>query len=730
MNDNKAAVKAWQKRRIARLDAYKRKENWVTIRGVHVLLDEHGNVINNFKDPEHKLKALRFVDAVSSHTEGAKKVIDAPLQRQTHEQKFNESMEKISSALGGGSITTENAQKRVANALANLEQGAVVNAGDMRAVKLGKGLYKVKGEKGNITAKQLAEKIMAGVKVNEFSGETTGLPTVKAGTNTNVIQKGSKRISHVATNALEDMYNKYKSNKYSKEGLKKLSKAYVDSLPVGSELQVGGNSFTKSDAGYWTIEMDGESHKVAAGPMSNILLNSMKTGYAGGTLSAKLPEVAKKTETKVEKTAEKIAEKEPEKAPAPEPEKEETKEPEKVPASKPLSASLKEIADGEGTPEEKQTKLTDYITSLPDGTSITYEAVDKVTGELYLVKGTKEGDSIKFFSKEVHTKHIAKTILKKLMSGLGVGATGEDMFKGTPYKTSSSKGKAAKPAEPEEKKPEETKESKPEETTTEAPKPAAPAKKFATERMQKAASLSSFDASQYSPEKKAKAKANWDNPEYYKTIEAEKKPKSLKWFAGLKEDVKSWFKSYTGGGYTAVNSALRNAGSDGLSKWQKEQINQMTEALSTSKMTEPTMLRRGVSFYTFATMVGMSSSEVSALYKAGDAKLQEAFLDGVAVENGFSSCGTVKHTGFVEKKVDIEIYCPEGTEAVFANPFSSCKSYTPGSGEYETILQRGSAFKITKIYKSHGKLKVKCEVVAQRVMLDNFGDDISSSLAA
>ena len=131
------SIKKPQKRQIKRLDEYKNSENWVTINGVHVLLDKHGNVINNFKDSDHKLKNLRFVDAVSSHTEGGKKVIDAPINRKTHEAKFNDTMKKIASALGGGAIKKDDAQKRMANAFANLEQGAIINAGDTKALKLG-----------------------------------------------------------------------------------------------------------------------------------------------------------------------------------------------------------------------------------------------------------------------------------------------------------------------------------------------------------------------------------------------------------------------------------------------------------------------------------------------------------------------------------------------------------------------------------------------------------------
>ena len=722
--DNKKAVVEYRKRRTDRLDEYKNSENWVTINGAHVLLDQHGNVINNFKDSDHKLKNLRFVDAVSSHTEGGKKVIDAPINRKTHEAKFNDTMKKIASALGGGAIKKDDAQKRMANAFANLEQGAIINAGDTKALKLGKGLFKLKGMKGNFTAKQLAEKIMCGVKVNDFAGDVDGMPTVKEGTNSNIIQKGSKRISHVATNALEDLYNKYKSNKYSREGLQKLAKGYLESLPKGSELNVGGNTFKKNDK-VWSIEADGEEHKI--------------------------PEASAATEKKVEKSAEKIAEKKPAKTPkesepadyptdeeikkmAEEHEKEtsEKKDPwlkwveegyekESASASKPLSDSLKEIVSGSGTPADKKDAITKFLTELPDGTAISYEATSKTTGELYVVKGIKEGDKIKFTTKEAPLHGVAKSFLKKLEEGLHVGGSDEEAFAWAKSKAPTSE--VAKPEEKAEEKPAEkpAAEEKPAE-------PAKPSKIFATDKMNKLATIP-VDKSKYTPEKKDTAMKEWTSPSHWDNVQKKYKTKSMEWFNGLPAKVRGWFEHYTGGGYTAINNALRNAGSDGLDDYMTNKVNAMTEELAKNKLTEPTILRRGVGYETMASMFGMNYDEVEKLAMNPE-KFKDTFLDSVGVDNGFGSCGTAPGTGFM-KQFDFEIYCPEGTEAVFANPWSTHKSYTKGSGEFETIVQRGSAYKITGIEpKPYGKFKIKCEIIAQRQFVDNFGDAITGKLAA
>lgn len=717
------AVTEYRKRRAERLDEYKRGENWVTINGVHVLLDKHGNVINNFKDSDHKLKNLRFVDAVSSHSEGGKKVIDAPIGRMTYEEKFNTAMEKISDSYGGGSISQSDAQRRMANALANLEQGAVIHAGELKALKLGKGLFKLKGEKGNFTAKQLAEKISSGLKVNEFTSSVEGLPTVKKGTNTNIIEKGSKRISHVAENALEDLYNKFKSNKFSHQGLTNLAENYTDSLPKGSVLEVGGWKFKKGGSGSWSIEADGEEHKIHQKAVSSILLNSMKIGYAGKSLKATLPEVSKATEKKVEKAAEEVAkkkvipkaektpekapEKPPEKTPEPAPEPAPEKEPKKVAKFiKPVSESLKEIAFGKGTFSEKTKAVTDYLKGLPDGTSISYEAVNKVTGELYVVKGTKEGDQIKFFKKEAPLSSVAGTFLNKITKGLAVGGTDESSFSWT-KETAKKEGTYGAPA-----------------TMT----PAGKKKAYLNEKMTKAASYP-VDESLYSADKMDAAKKDWESPTRHTDYNNKYKAESKKWFAKQPSNIKSHFEHYTGGGYKKINNGLRSAGVFPLTEAEVNQVNEMTDAIAENKLKEPTILRRGTDLTNIGGWFGMGAKDIQDIMKKGDAALKEAFEGAVGVENGFCSCGSTPNTG-MHNWVDVEIYCPEGTEAVFANPWSSCKSSEHEDvGEFETILQRGTAFRITSISSSGYNLSIKCEVVAQKKLLDSFGDDISSQLS-
>lgn len=725
MDKDKAAIAAYKKRREKRMDEYERKENWVTIRGVHVLLDKHGNVINNFKDPEHKLKNLRFVDAVSSHTEGGKKVTDAPLQRKTHEAKFNEAMDKLSGKWGGA-VTPESGTKNIANALHNLEQGAVVKAGSLQALKQGKGVFKIKGESGTMTAKQLAARIAKGITAS--GGFASGFPEVKEGTNTNIINKGSQRITHTAQNALESLYNKYKSNKFSRKGLDSMSKSYVSSLPDGSELSVGGNTFAKKN-GSWSITDGGTKHKIADNIMAAVLLNHMSTGYSGGTLKVKLPaEVSKGTESKIEKAAEKVIESKPKPAEMPaEMPAEKPAAPAEKPAAKKLSASITDITSGTGTDAEKQSALADAINNMPDGTVIAYESVNKA-GMPVVRKGTKMGDKLKFAVKEVPIKYITKSLLKAAANGKKVGTLDE-----FPEEAKSSESSAAPTTT--ESKPAESKpaESKPAESKPAESKPAAtipPPKTFATEKMKKAAAIKS-DPAKYHPDTVAATYKDWKSSGYVTKFDDKQKKITNDWYAKQTDKVKKDFYAYTGSAYISINDALRDIATTDPGNYMKSRINGMTKALEENKSTEPMYLRRGCSFLSFAGMFGMTKKDLDDILKSDDAaeKVKETFLGSVGINNGFTSCGSTPGTGFTGKHVDMEIYCPEGTEYIFANPFSAHKSFK-GSGEYETILQRGTAYRITGIEKTeYGRLKVKCEIVAQRMCVDNFGDDASNALA-
>lgn len=106
-------------------------------------------------------------------------------------------------------------------------------------------------------------------------------------------------------------------------------------------------------------------------------------------------------------------------------------------------------------------------------------------------------------------------------------------------------------------------------------------------------------------------------------------------------------------------------------------------------------------------------------------KLLETELVGRTIEElGFFSCGTVSGKGFTND-VNFNIFCPEGTKGIYAEPFSAFgngaklnwdgESGQSGfSSEMETLLQRGTKFKILRVdVTTHNYIDIDIEVIGQ-----------------
>lgn len=90
----------------------------------------------------------------------------------------------------------------------------------------------------------------------------------------------------------------------------------------------------------------------------------------------------------------------------------------------------------------------------------------------------------------------------------------------------------------------------------------------------------------------------------------------------------------------------------------------------------------------------------------------------------FVSTGTAKGKGFSGKPVAMEIYCPAGSEMVYAEPFSAFsgagynghgwdgkKGQASFGHESEMILQRGGYYTATDVYRgTDGKMHVVLEL--------------------
>lgn len=95
-------------------------------------------------------------------------------------------------------------------------------------------------------------------------------------------------------------------------------------------------------------------------------------------------------------------------------------------------------------------------------------------------------------------------------------------------------------------------------------------------------------------------------------------------------------------------------------------------------------------------------------------------------EGGFMSTGSRKGKGFSSKSVIINVYAPKGTQAAYIEPISEygCGAgrkwdgkqwFSTFSSEHETLFQRGTLMRITKVYQVGGKTFIDCEVIGQEV---------------
>ena len=93
-------------------------------------------------------------------------------------------------------------------------------------------------------------------------------------------------------------------------------------------------------------------------------------------------------------------------------------------------------------------------------------------------------------------------------------------------------------------------------------------------------------------------------------------------------------------------------------------------------------------------------------------------------EGGFMSTGSRKGRGFANKNVIINIYAPKGTRAAYVEPFSryglgdkrswdGVRRFSEFSDEQETLFQRGTRMRITKVEERCFTYYIDCEVIGQ-----------------
>jgi hypothetical protein len=158
-------------------------------------------------------------------------------------------------------------------------------------------------------------------------------------------------------------------------------------------------------------------------------------------------------------------------------------------------------------------------------------------------------------------------------------------------------------------------------------------------------------------------------------------------------------------------------------------IKKMTRLINRSKYDFDVWLQRGIETADGAAAF-LEISEDN-LRHWSQAQLEHHLLGEYCTDHGFVSCGSSKGKGF--GGYIFNVYCPKGTKMMYAEPFShyghgaklhwdwdSVSKHLDGiskqsdfSYEDETIIQRDTKFRVTKVEKKGADIFFDIEVVKQ-----------------
>jgi hypothetical protein len=150
-------------------------------------------------------------------------------------------------------------------------------------------------------------------------------------------------------------------------------------------------------------------------------------------------------------------------------------------------------------------------------------------------------------------------------------------------------------------------------------------------------------------------------------------------------------------------------------------IQRMTDLIDKSSYDFDAWVQRGVeSTQGAANFLKISESDLRNLSQAD---LERVLIGSEVVDEAFVSCGSAKGKGF--NGYIFNIYCPKGTKMMYSEPFShygnggklnwdGISKQSSFGYEDETIIQRGTKFRVTKVEKKNGNYYFDIEVVEQR----------------
>jgi len=181
---------------------------------------------------------------------------------------------------------------------------------------------------------------------------------------------------------------------------------------------------------------------------------------------------------------------------------------------------------------------------------------------------------------------------------------------------------------------------------------------------------------------------------------------------------------YTAGS-SDQNSPLRRSidGKVEVTQRQFDKINGTTDYINRCTLKEDIWLNRGVNTSGASKFLDIPEE---FFWNASQEEMEQAVLGKTVRDEAFFSCGSSRGSGFTGVKFNV--YCPEGTKGAYCEPFSAFGYgnqidygldwdgiYNPHifGPELETLLQRGTEFRVIKAEKSYGEWFFDIEVIGQ-----------------
>lgn len=226
-----------------------------------------------------------------------------------------------------------------------------------------------------------------------------------------------------------------------------------------------------------------------------------------------------------------------------------------------------------------------------------------------------------------------------------------------------------------------------------------------------------FDTDQFSQSRKDAAV--WDKGNGAKADKALVDTASKQWIAATEKE-KDFTYEYTHH-YCDVNEPLQGRKYDNYQTKERfiEKVNNITSYIEKNELPTDMWFTRGND--------GMKVIESRIKFAGGSMPNNLQDLVGMEMqEGGFMSTGSRKGKGFNTRSVIMNIYAPKGTKAAYVEPFSAfgcgdkrswdgVSRFSTYSSEHETLFQRGTRMRITKVYEEGGKTYIDCEVIGQEI---------------